>query len=51
MTNLTAKLSALFSLVSSYCLLEYTSHTSLTGASLTFKDLGIDSEKDMKKEA
>lgn len=51
MTNLTAKLSALFSLVSSYCLLEYTSHTSLTGANLTFKDLGIDSEKDMKKEA
>lgn len=51
MTNLTAKLSALFSLVSSYCLLEYTLHTSLTGANLTFKDLGIDSEKDMKKEA
>lgn len=25
--------------------------TNLTGANLTFKDLGIDSEKDMKKEA
>ncbi|MCH4003712.1 MAG: hypothetical protein LKH52_02605 [Lactobacillus crispatus] len=51
MTNLTAKLSALFSLVSSYCLLEYTSHTSLTGIDLNFKDLRITSEKNTKKEA
>lgn len=51
MTNLTSRLCALFSLVSSYCLLEYTSHTSLTGIDLNFRDFGINTENYVKKEA